>query len=47
MLSSLNLVEDEVSVDAASPLVDAVDIRPCCRLDAVLAFRALAVVVRL
>ena len=46
VFSSVNLVEDEVRINAASPLVDAVDVRPW-RLDAVLALWPLTVVVRL
>ena len=44
---SLNLVKDEVGVNAASPLVNAVDVRPRRCLDAELTLGPLTVVVRL
>ena len=43
----MNLVEDKVGVNTASPLVDAVDVRPCRRLDAELTLGPLTVVVGL
>ena len=44
---SLNLVKDEVGVNTASPLVNAVDVRPRRCLDAELTLGPLTVVVRL